>query len=382
MRSSAAQWNLLELRPGAPPAGFVGREHEIEILVSNLRKPNAIIELVAPTGMGKTALLMMLVSRTNDSFDGVTQFFTGAPYWSLREEELEMAENFRSVPGHHLLIIDDAHSLDRGDLTAALRLLTDGAWKISVVLATQQYLGLGARMQLHEIPYRAIRELFARSAAEIHDEDISRLIAATRGRLSLVNAFLESRAEKVSTSVSAFIESLGPWEFHGLVDAEGKPLSATDKRTQKIIADVRDIDDAMLSYLGQHPEAVFQLSSRRFEELVAELFERRGYDVTLTSNTRDGGRDIHAVRNDDFGSFLFLVEAKRYAPHQAVGVEIVRSLHGVTQLEQATAGIVVTTSRFSKPARELAQRIPYKMSLRDYLNLRAWLEEYRARATS
>src|SRR5271166_1023037 len=44
------------------------------------------------------------------------------------------------------------------------------------------------------------------------------------------------------------------------------------------------------------PQQLLELDSRQFEELVAEIWHRFGYSVELTLRTRDGGRDVIAVR--------------------------------------------------------------------------------------
>ena len=66
-------------------------------------------------------------------------------------------------------------------------------------------------------------------------------------------------------------------------------------------------------------------------------YKIRGYDVELTPQTRDGGKDIYAARRDDLGTFLYIVECKRYAPDNPVGVEVIRALHGVADIDRVTA---------------------------------------------
>ena len=46
------------------------------------------------------------------------------------------------------------------------------------------------------------------------------------------------------------------------------------------------------------------MSPRGFEELVAEMLSRLGYEVTLTPASRDGGKDIYAARRDHLGTFV------------------------------------------------------------------------------
>jgi restriction system protein len=103
------------------------------------------------------------------------------------------------------------------------------------------------------------------------------------------------------------------------------------------------------------------------------MLARDGFEVTLTPIARDGGKDIYAAKKDQLGAFLYIVECKKYAPDRPVGVSFVRSLHGVVQAENATAGVLVTTSRFTKPAQEFQERVRYQLSLRDYHDVARWL---------
>ena len=114
--------------------------------------------------------------------------------------------------------------------------------------------------------------------------------------------------------------------------------------------DVKRVTERLVALIAQDPRRLWEIESRQFEELVAELLEDQGYEVTLTPPSSDGGRDLFAARKDTLGSFLYLVECKQYSPERAVGVEVVRSLYGIVSAENATAGIVATTSRFTKGA--------------------------------
>lgn len=52
----------------------------------------------------------------------------------------------------------------------------------------------------------------------------------------------------------------------------------------------------VLKFLASDPNRLYGLSPREFEEVIAELFQRWGYAVELTPQTRDGGRDVLAKR--------------------------------------------------------------------------------------
>jgi restriction system protein len=66
-----------------------------------------------------------------------------------------------------------------------------------------------------------------------------------------------------------------------------------------------------------------------------------------------------------------LVECKRRA-NQKIDVSIVRSIVGVTLINNATRAVLVTTSSYTTPARSEARR-SMKLSLYGYDELKSWL---------
>ncbi|MFP8843576.1 restriction endonuclease [Shewanella baltica] len=87
--------------------------------------------------------------------------------------------------------------------------------------------------------------------------------------------------------------------------------------------------DYLVEKLKKQPQHFYELSPRQFEELLAELLTDMGWDVELTKETRDGGKDILAYLNTELGRILCLVEAKRYRYDRKIGVGLVRSLYGL-----------------------------------------------------
>lgn len=124
-----------------------------------------------------------------------------------------------------------------------------------------------------------------------------------------------------------------------------------------------------ISSILNNPEEIYNLSSREFEELVAELFRQQGFDVELTPETRDGGCDIIATNSINGISFMILIECKKYAKDYRVGVSLVRSLLGVQSDRKANKAVLVTTSSFTKPARQFAERQEHLISLVDINDL-------------
>lgn len=136
----------------------------------------------------------------------------------------------------------------------------------------------------------------------------------------------------------------------------------------------------MIAHLAAHPELLYELSSRRFEELVAELYSGAGFAVELTPASGDGGVDVYAVRRDDLGSTLTVVQAKRYKPELKVEASVVRELFGTVHLTNASAGVLITTSSFQPGAQRLAEQHEWRLSLRDYARLQQMLKGSSAQA--
>jgi restriction system protein len=153
------------------------------------------------------------------------------------------------------------------------------------------------------------------------------------------------------------------------------------KPPPKLITEIRpkivDANEALLEKLKAQPDAIFQLPSRKFEELVAELLDDMGFEVELTKATRDGGKDILAYMNTGIGKFLCLVEAKKYRQDRTVGVELVRTLYGTLCDYQANSAMLVTTSSFSLGARAFQKKHEYQLSLQDYGNVVQWIQDYK-----
>lgn len=147
-------------------------------------------------------------------------------------------------------------------------------------------------------------------------------------------------------------------------------------RIAKVRLDLIDVERELLAYLSKHPEKLYDLEPRKFEELVARIWRDAGYEVRVTPKTHDGGKDIYALMHSTVGDLLYVIECKRYDRERPVGIEIVRGLYGVTQAEKATMGVLVTTSHFSRDALEFQRAVQYQLSLRDYAVLRDWLKAY------
>ena len=126
----------------------------------------------------------------------------------------------------------------------------------------------------------------------------------------------------------------------------------------------------IFTIIGQHRQRVerrrravvtdFQaLDPYEFEGVVCDLLRAMGYTAPrVNQRSRDGGFDITATSPRLKGGLL-LVECKRYARGNKVGVQLVRQFHGVMQKKLAYEGWFVTTSDFTKDALEHAEAVQH-----------------------
>lgn len=149
-----------------------------------------------------------------------------------------------------------------------------------------------------------------------------------------------------------------------IIDQFGKPIEKIDNSTKIIVT---EINDELLFELSQNPRLLYSLLSYDFERVIARMFEKKGFTVKITPQSRDGGKDIFIAKND-LCSFLFYVECKKYAPQQHVGIDVIQRLYGVVSAEKATGGIIATTSYFTKPAKNYIKEnhIEHQLTLQDY----------------
>jgi hypothetical protein len=135
------------------------------------------------------------------------------------------------------------------------------------------------------------------------------------------------------------------------------------------------LDSECVRYLARHPEALPEVHPRKFESLVASVLRSQGYDVQLTPQSWDGGKDLFVLSVDTLGPILTLVECKQYDGKRHVGVREVREILGVASIENAPRVAIVTTSSFTSGAQRLAASQNGRLSLVDGAELARWLKD-------
>jgi len=165
--------------------------------------------------------------------------------------------------------------------------------------------------------------------------------------------------------LSEFFEKVAPPE-NALELVTAQQLLENANASRVVRVSLEEINEELIQYLAKHPEKLRDMSPRKFEELIADMFKNQGYDVTLTPRSKDGGMDVIAVQRDGIGTVMVIVECKRYAESHKVGVEIARGLYGVVEQNRATRGIIATTSFFTRGVIDFRNTIPHRLGLADF----------------
>lgn len=120
------------------------------------------------------------------------------------------------------------------------------------------------------------------------------------------------------------------------------------------MADKIDYIEGMIDGMLMDPRAAYTMRPDEFEDVVANIFARNGFNVQVTQKSHDGGKDIIATY--DMGGFpcVLYIECKKYDKKRPVGVKIVREVFGTLTADRINKAIIVSTSFFSREAREFA----------------------------
>jgi hypothetical protein len=132
----------------------------------------------------------------------------------------------------------------------------------------------------------------------------------------------------------------------------------------------------LIAALQRDPGWMYQMSPKRFEELIAELLACQGWQTRVIGGANDRGIDILAHRRDTSGrNVMCLVQCKRNSRERPVQPRVIRELYGSVHIEGADAGLVVTSSFFSDAVLGASWYRPL-IDLAEYRDIVEWLGEY------
>ena len=170
------------------------------------------------------------------------------------------------------------------------------------------------------------------------------LFLGTAGLTSVVEAFIKN--EEIRSPLTRTLLALSALELKRRLDKELADLLQAEVQLPHR-ADVPE-EEAELR------QALLQMDPTDFERHVMSFFQADGLDCAVSPKGRDKGIDGWA----DHPQGLLVVQCKRYAEDHPVGRPLVQQLKGVVEETEAFRGYMVTTSRFTREARESAGQSP------------------------
>ena len=102
---------------------------------------------------------------------------------------------------------------------------------------------------------------------------------------------------------------------------------------------------------------LMKISPKEFELTIQRLFNKLGYEARTTPYVNDEGKDIIAKKD---GRTTF-IECKQYCTDNKVSRPFLQKLFGAMAEHKVDDGMLITTSDFSKPAIEYAERVGIKL---------------------
>ena len=135
--------------------------------------------------------------------------------------------------------------------------------------------------------------------------------------------------------------------------------------------------ELLIDESAKNPKLLFEIDPRTLEKIVADIFSTFGFQVELTSRAKDGGCDVICLSQAHGIPIKIAFEVKRYSENRPVGVELVRSFVGANKLIDANKLVFVTTSRFTRGAREYANSpfVSSLLELREMPDIIEWCKQ-------
>lgn len=357
------------------PEPYIGRSEQLiwfsKLLFSHPQWHLPFL-VTGPPGCGKTALIAKFLQLHQDKLIG---------YWARINKTSKVEDVYRwfedlpkSISDLRLIVVlDDVGYIEDERLREISNIFLSFKIVQAVVITSDRAVVIDKApiLTMRGVGRYDVEELLRMARVNVPSHIIDELVVRLGGK---------------ATNLRIIARALMSNGIDGLASLLKLPLyNVTDEIPKgKIISLAKPaliyVTNQLIEQLQHRPEAMYDLSPRRFEELLADLLAYQGMKVHLTQETRDGGRDIIAEYETPAGRILCLVDAKRYRRDRTIGVGLVRQLHGTLCDHKATTAMMITTSTYSPDAQAYQQRHKWQLSLRDYNHVIELLANYKRRS--
>ncbi|WP_051691703.1 restriction endonuclease [Pedobacter borealis] len=363
---------------------FIGRDDELQALDQILRErqPRRPVFVSGAAGSGKTALVKHWLSSRRYNAEAIWTSLNEFPTVDHAIDDIipqiqryssNNPNSLKRVPFESAIVIIDDCDLSTAELRKVTAAILNYKVVLSVVFISRKHMLL-----------EGYREILLGPLDDLHSTELLKTLLTSENiepdeLLHLLNA-----ANGYPLAIKLLSRLVGNLDSATLLSNLNLPLYKLSNNLfipdTEIVPVVSPIivsaSNNLITSLKKQPADLHKLTPREFEILLSDLLRDMGWEVELTKQTRDGGADILAYLNTDVGRLLCLVEAKHYRQDRKIGVDLVRTLYGTLCDKQANSAMLVTSSSFTRDAREFQQKHEYQLSLRDYADIISWLSKY------
>lgn len=158
------------------------------------------------------------------------------------------------------------------------------------------------------------------------------------------------------------------------VENDSQDMTPTELLEQAFDNINRDLAEDLL-------QKVMEQTPRFFETLVVDLLKKMGYGGSFDDSTKvtpyvhDDGID-GIIYEDKLGLDKIYIQAKRYKADITVGKPQIQQFAGALDEQKATKGVFITTSDYSKEARNYVEKLSKKIVLINGQELTRFMIEF------